>query len=109
MPDLLSIGLGGGSHVELDPVKVGPLSVGYRLLKEGIAFGGRQLTTTDMAIAAGLLAIGSVYAGTRADDDALLLKIEKLEKTNGRTAHEVESARRLARTFRMQYEDRLKS
>jgi N-methylhydantoinase A/oxoprolinase/acetone carboxylase beta subunit len=58
MPDLLSIGLGGGSHVELDPVKVGPLSVGYRLLKEGIAFGGRQLTTTDMAIAAGLLTLG---------------------------------------------------
>ena len=58
MPDLLSIGLGGGSHVELDPVKVGPLSVGYRLLREGIAFGGRQLTTTDVAIAAGLLALG---------------------------------------------------
>ena len=31
MPDLLSIGLGGGSHVSLDPVAVGPLSVGYRL------------------------------------------------------------------------------
>ena len=40
MPDLLSIGLGGGSHVQLDPLKVGPVSVGYRLLKEGIAFGG---------------------------------------------------------------------
>jgi N-methylhydantoinase A/oxoprolinase/acetone carboxylase beta subunit len=58
MPDLLSIGLGGGSHVELDPLKVGPVSVGYRLLKEGIAFGGRQLTTTDIAIAAGTLALG---------------------------------------------------
>jgi len=58
MPDLLSFGLGGGSHVELDPVKVGPLSVGYRLLREGLAFGGRQLTTTDIAIAAGILALG---------------------------------------------------
>jgi N-methylhydantoinase A/oxoprolinase/acetone carboxylase beta subunit len=58
MPDLLSIGLGGGSHVALDPLKVGPLSVGYRLLKEGIAFGGGQLTTTDIAIAAGMLALG---------------------------------------------------
>ncbi|MBS0221126.1 MAG: hydantoinase/oxoprolinase family protein [Proteobacteria bacterium] len=58
MPDLLSIGLGGGSHVALDPLKVGPLSVGYRLLKEGIAFGGKQLTTTDIAVAAGLLALG---------------------------------------------------
>jgi N-methylhydantoinase A/oxoprolinase/acetone carboxylase beta subunit len=58
MPDLLSIGLGGGSHVSLDPVKVGPLSVGYRLLQDGIAFGGKQLTTTDVAIAAGILKLG---------------------------------------------------
>ena len=58
MPDLMSIGLGGGSHVALDPVKVGPLSVGYRLLREGIAFGGRQLTTTDIAVAAGRLDLG---------------------------------------------------
>jgi len=58
MPDLLSIGLGGGSHVVLDPLKVGPLSVGYRLLKEGIAFGGSQLTTTDIAVASGVLQLG---------------------------------------------------
>ncbi len=55
MPDLLSIGLGGGSHVSLDPIKVGPVSVGYRLLKDGIAFGGKQLTTTDIAMASGVL------------------------------------------------------
>ena len=58
MPDLLSIGLGGGSHVVLEPLKVGPVSVGYRLLTEGIAFGGGQLTTTDIAIAAGRLDLG---------------------------------------------------
>jgi N-methylhydantoinase A/oxoprolinase/acetone carboxylase beta subunit len=63
MPDLLSIGLGGGSHVALEsegkgPLKVGPLSVGYRLLKDGIAFGGSQLTTTDIAIAQGVLKLG---------------------------------------------------
>jgi N-methylhydantoinase A/oxoprolinase/acetone carboxylase beta subunit len=58
MPDLMSIGLGGGSHVSLDPLKIGPLSVGYGLLREGIAFGGSQLTTTDAAIAAGILDLG---------------------------------------------------
>src|SRR5262249_37727521 len=62
MPDLLSIGLGGGSHVSLEsaagPLKVGPVSVGYRLLKDGIAFGGKQLTTTDIAIASGVLTLG---------------------------------------------------
>src|SRR5437867_4889320 len=30
MPDLLSLGLGGGSHVTLDPLSIGPVSVGYR-------------------------------------------------------------------------------
>jgi N-methylhydantoinase A/oxoprolinase/acetone carboxylase beta subunit len=58
MPDLFSFGLGGGSHVKLEPLSIGPLSVGYRLLSEGIAFGGKQLTTTDVAIAAGRLALG---------------------------------------------------
>lgn len=58
MPDLMSIGLGGGSHVSLDPLKVGPLSVGYRLLQDALAFGGSQLTTTDVAVASGRLAIG---------------------------------------------------
>lgn len=58
MPDLLSIGLGGGSHVGCEPLQVGPLSVGYRLLQDSLACGGRQLTATDIAIAAGLLALG---------------------------------------------------
>lgn len=58
MPDLVSIGLGGGSHVTLDPLAIGPVSVGYRLLQDGIAFGGGQLTTTDVAVAAGLLPLG---------------------------------------------------
>jgi N-methylhydantoinase A/oxoprolinase/acetone carboxylase beta subunit len=58
MPDLFSFGLGGGSHVSLDPVAVGPLSVGYRLTSDALAFGGPQLTASDIGIAAGLLDIG---------------------------------------------------
>ncbi|WP_119421342.1 hydantoinase/oxoprolinase N-terminal domain-containing protein [Desertibaculum subflavum] len=62
MPDLYSFGLGGGSHVALGDrnrgTKIGPLSVGYRLMKDGIAFGGQQLTTTDIAVAAGKLDLG---------------------------------------------------
>ena len=58
MPDLFSFGLGGGSHVRLDPLGIGPLSVGYRLPQDAIAFGGAQLTTSDIAIAAGILPIG---------------------------------------------------
>jgi len=58
MPDLLSIGLGGGSHIDAASAKVGPLSVGYRLTQDALVFGGAQMTATDIAVAAGLLDVG---------------------------------------------------
>jgi N-methylhydantoinase A/oxoprolinase/acetone carboxylase beta subunit len=58
MPDLLSIGLGGGSLVEREPFAVGPRSVGYRLTGEALVFGGDTLTATDAAVAAGIVEIG---------------------------------------------------
>jgi N-methylhydantoinase A/oxoprolinase/acetone carboxylase beta subunit len=62
MPDLMSIGLGGGSLVERDPLAIGPKSVGYRLTHEAMIFGGSTLTTTDIAVAAGLAEIGDAKA-----------------------------------------------
>ena len=64
MPDLLSVGIGGGSIVRStrDGVRVGPDSLGYRLLSEGVAFGGDVLTATDLAIAAGGFDIGDLSA-----------------------------------------------
>lgn len=58
MPDVLSIGLGGGSRVSDDGTRVGPESVGYRLIDEARVFGGPTLTTTDIAVAAGRAVIG---------------------------------------------------
>lgn len=59
MPDLVSIGLGGGSLVYSDDgCRVGPDSVGYRLIQDARAFGGQQLTATDLAIAAGRARLG---------------------------------------------------
>jgi len=58
MPDLLSLGLGGGSLVRERPLAIGPESVGYRLTERGLAFGGRDLTVTDVAVAAGLMDLG---------------------------------------------------
>jgi N-methylhydantoinase A/oxoprolinase/acetone carboxylase beta subunit len=58
MPDLFSIGLGGGSLVIGEPFAVGPQSVGYRLVRDALVFGGNRLTATDAAVAAGLVAIG---------------------------------------------------
>jgi N-methylhydantoinase A/oxoprolinase/acetone carboxylase beta subunit len=58
MPDVLSVGLGGGSHVTPDGSAVGPLSVGFRLTEKALVFGGDQLTATDVAVAAGYADIG---------------------------------------------------
>jgi len=58
MPDLLSLGLGGGSLVGDDGLRVGPPSVGYRLRAEGRVFGGGTLTATDVGVAAGLIELG---------------------------------------------------
>ncbi len=59
MPDLVSIGLGGGSRVhQADEIRVGPDSVGYRLTEEAKVFGGQQLTATDLAVAAGRIQLG---------------------------------------------------
>jgi N-methylhydantoinase A/oxoprolinase/acetone carboxylase beta subunit len=58
MPDLLSFGLGGGSLVADAGIRVGPRSVGYRLVDESRIFGGATLTATDVAVAAGLIDLG---------------------------------------------------
>src|SRR5699024_3282009 len=48
MPDIHSIGLGGGTVIrsEGDSFKIGPDSVGHRLDKEALVFGGSTLTAT---------------------------------------------------------------
>lgn len=60
MPDILSIGLGGGTivHVDGDDVTVGPDSVGYKLLTEAKVFGGDVITATDIAVKLGRVDIG---------------------------------------------------
>jgi N-methylhydantoinase A/oxoprolinase/acetone carboxylase beta subunit len=60
MPDVFSIGLGGGSLVvDGDKgVTVGPRSVGYRIITEALIFGGQTLTTSDIIVAAGKADLG---------------------------------------------------
>ncbi|MGA6972904.1 MAG: hydantoinase/oxoprolinase family protein [Candidatus Binatus sp.] len=59
MPDLCSIGVGGGSLVDVVTGAVGPQSVGFRITEEALVFGGHQLTLTDVAVAAGRADIGN--------------------------------------------------
>jgi N-methylhydantoinase A/oxoprolinase/acetone carboxylase beta subunit len=58
MPDVLAVGLGGGSIVRRDGRDVGPDSVGYQLTSRAQCFGGDVLTATDIAVAGGWADIG---------------------------------------------------
>jgi N-methylhydantoinase A/oxoprolinase/acetone carboxylase beta subunit len=64
MPDILSLGLGGGTRIRLDAsskgIGIGPDSVGYRLLEDSFLFGGTTLTASDIAVKAGLARFGDV-------------------------------------------------
>ncbi|KAH8913122.1 hydantoinase [Coniochaeta sp. PMI_546] len=58
-PDIKSIGLGGGSIVRRNTsapdsrITVGPDSVGYKLTREAVVFGGDVMTTTDCTVLSG--------------------------------------------------------
>ena len=61
MPDVVSIGLGGGSIVREKPdgtVTVGPDSVGYEITEHALVFGGDVLTATDIAVRLGMADVG---------------------------------------------------
>ena len=57
MPDVLAIGLGGGSIIrpaeeDAEVYRIGPQSVGFELMQKARVFGGEVLTATDIAVAA---------------------------------------------------------
>jgi len=59
MPDVLSLGLGGGSLVSEDGGQVGPRSVAMRLTEEALCFGGKACVATDIAVASGVAEVGT--------------------------------------------------
>ena len=85
MPDLLSLGLGGGTRVTDGPsggaLTIGPASVGFRLTEQALVFGGDVLTVTDIAVAAGLIDLGDQARVThlpRARVDEALARIRSM-------------------------------
>ncbi|MEL3957727.1 hydantoinase/oxoprolinase family protein [Caldifermentibacillus hisashii] len=88
MPDLVSIGLGGGTIVRLKDngeFTIGPDSVGYRLPEKALIFGGDTLTTTDVAVALGKAELGDPSKVAHLDK-------ELLEKVYGKMVEMVEEA-----------------
>jgi N-methylhydantoinase A/oxoprolinase/acetone carboxylase beta subunit len=92
MPDLVTIALGGGTRVVEDEtgLHIGPGSVGYRLQREALVFGGATPTLTDAAVAGGRAWIGDpsalsgddVLARALAASDAMLADAVDRVKTS---------------------------
>lgn len=60
MPDIHSIGLGGGSIIRIngDDITIGPDSVGFLVTEKSLCFGGDIFTATDVAVGLGMVDIG---------------------------------------------------
>jgi N-methylhydantoinase A/oxoprolinase/acetone carboxylase beta subunit len=84
MPDVYSFGLGGGTIVQPEPLKIGPQSVGFRITQKALVFGGDTLTTTDIAVAAGIADIGDAALVKHLDSGlvkAALNRIHEMSET----------------------------
>ena len=78
MPDIQAIGLGGGSLVRDEGQTIGPQSVGYRLVEDGLVFGGNTLTTTDITVASGKADIGDASKVTGLDGEMVETAVRKI-------------------------------
>ncbi len=80
MPDVLSIGIGGGSRVGSEPPEtmVGPDSVGYELTSKALVFGGDTLTATDVAVAASRAEIGDPSLVTHLDRELVQAALDRV-------------------------------
>ncbi|HEV2528261.1 MAG TPA: hydantoinase/oxoprolinase family protein [Thermomicrobiales bacterium] len=80
MPDVYSIGLGGGSLVDLDTMSVGPQSVGYRLTEQALVFGGDTLTTSDIAVASGVVEMGDRSKVAHLDERQVSRLLDRIQE-----------------------------
>ncbi|WP_028936285.1 hydantoinase/oxoprolinase N-terminal domain-containing protein [Pseudonocardia spinosispora] len=96
MPDLISIGLGGGTVVRQDGagISVGPDSVGYRLATEALTFGGATLTLSDISAAAGrLTGFGDPARSGTLDDRTVKLALSWVDERINRMTERLKASR----------------
>lgn len=93
MPDILAIGLGGGSLVrDGERLTVGPDSVGYRLTEEALVFGGDQLTASDIAVAAGQVEMGDPTRVRSLDPDLVERALDEIHRLVGEGVDRMKSS-----------------
>lgn len=88
MPDVISIGLGGGSIVRVTPdgeVTVGPDSVGYDITNKALVFGGDVITATDVAVRLGMVELGDASLANS-------IPLEVAEKAMSEIRHMIEDS-----------------
>ena len=93
MPDILSIGLGGGSLVSANGSSIGPRSVGYRLVSDALVFGGETLTATDLAVAAGAADIGDRLCVQALDRDLVETATQRVHDMIDSSVDQMRSSR----------------
>src|SRR5699024_12216629 len=72
MPDLVSLGLGGGTIIRVDGqgnYTIGPDSVGHEITQKALVFGGDTLTATDVVVALNKADIGDPSLLSHLDQD----------------------------------------
>ncbi|MGH3347988.1 MAG: hydantoinase/oxoprolinase N-terminal domain-containing protein, partial [Nocardioides sp.] len=72
MPDVVSVGVGGGTVIDTETGAVGPGSVGFRIVEEALIFGGRTPTLTDAAALGGAPITGRQLPSLAAATEAAL-------------------------------------
>lgn len=81
MPDVISIGLGGGSIVRQLPdgsVTVGPDSVGYEITTKALVFGGDTMTATDAAVRLGMADVGDKSLAANMEEETAQKAMEAI-------------------------------
>jgi N-methylhydantoinase A/oxoprolinase/acetone carboxylase beta subunit len=101
MPDILSIGLGGGSLITAEDgrMRVGPQSVGYRILSEALVFGGTRLTATDIAVAAGYAEIGDRDRVRHLDKQMVAAAVDEIHRLAEETLDRMKTTASAARVI----------
>ena len=59
---------------------VGPRSVGYRLTQDALIFGGATLTTSDIAVAAGIVEIGDATKVAHLDPTLVATALDRIQE-----------------------------
>lgn len=92
MPDVVSVGLGGGTIIRRDPFRLGPESVGYELTTRAQVFGGDTLTTTDVIVAAGCAEIGDPARVSELDSGLVAQVFDRIETLVNETVDRVKTS-----------------